>query len=52
MATKESGTTPIPAFRPPTTNNPNEMTDNNYSSTPGGTVYSTTPGGENITYIV
>ena len=42
---KEVGTKAIPASRRHIVNDPNELPDR-YSSTPGGTLYSTTPGGE------
>lgn len=45
MATKGSGAKPIPTFRRVTINDASEMPDR-YSQTPGGTLFSTTPGGE------
>ncbi|KAI2804370.1 Eukaryotic translation initiation factor 4E binding protein (EIF4EBP), partial [Blomia tropicalis] len=49
MATKGSGAKPIPTFRRVTINDASEMPDR-YSQTPGGTLFSTTPGGTRIIY--
>ncbi|KAI7688571.1 hypothetical protein SSS_08143 [Sarcoptes scabiei] len=46
---KETGAKPIPAFRRQFINDLNDLPDR-YSSTPNGTLYSTTPGGTRIIY--
>ncbi|XP_017475769.1 PREDICTED: eukaryotic translation initiation factor 4E-binding protein 1-like [Rhagoletis zephyria] len=50
MTTKNSGAKPIPAFRRVTINSDSDLPDRGVAATPGGTLFSTTPGGTRIIY--